>query len=107
MKKETTPWSIAAVLICTKCHKAIKPSLLTEEGNCGENLKTFLKSKMREAGKQNEIRVMTSSCQNVCEPDTQAVTFVPVTPSAKHTETFVLHPENEREELLNWLLKHD
>ncbi len=107
MKKEETPWSVAAVLVCTKCHKSISSKLLTEDGNAGENLKTYLKGKMREAGRHREIRVMTSSCLDVCEPDKQAITFVPVTPSAKHTETFVLNPEADREELLKWLLKHD
>lgn len=107
MKKEKTSWSVAAVLICTKCHKSISSKLLAEDGNAGENLKSYLKGKMREEGKQREIRVMTSSCLDICVTDKQAVTFVPVTPSAKHTETFTLHPEKDREELLTWLRKHD
>lgn len=106
MKKEETQWSDAAVFVCTKCHKTMDPSLLSEEGNCGENLKNFLKAKMREAGKGKAIRVMTSSCLDICEPNTQAVTFTPVAPCARHTETFVLHPEKDREEFLNWILKH-
>ena len=44
MKKEETPWSKGVVLVCTKCHKSINPSLLTEEGNAGENLKNYLKT---------------------------------------------------------------
>ena len=107
MKKEETPWSDAAVLVCTKCHKSIKSSSLKEEGNCGENLKSYLKSKLKEAGKNKEIRVMTSSCLDVCEAEMQAVTYTPVAPCARHTETFVLHPEKDRDQLLEWLLKHN
>lgn len=107
MKKEETPWSEAAVLICTKCNKSISSSALKEDGNCGENLKFYLKSKLKEAGKNKDIRVMTSSCLDVCEDGWQAVTYTPVAPAGKHTETFILHPEKDREEFLRWLLKHD
>ncbi len=107
MQKEKTPRTESAVFICTKCDKKIDRSQLTEEGNAGENLKTFLKTKMREAGKAQEIRIMTSSCLDVCEDGKQAFTYTPVAPCAKHTETFVVHPEKDREEILAWLLKHD
>lgn len=106
MKKDETQWSEAAVLVCTKCHKSIDPDLLKDEGNCGENLKSYLKLKIREAGKGHEIRVMTSSCLDICEAGAQAVTYTPVAPTDKKTQTFVLHPEKDRDELLAWILRH-
>ncbi|MGZ3769222.1 MAG: DUF1636 family protein [Bdellovibrio sp.] len=100
MKTENNPWTKGVVLVCTKCHKAI--SNLTEEGNAGENLKNYLKKSFKESGDSEKIRVVTSSCLNVCISETQAVTYSPVDGK---TETFTLQPEQEREELLQFLRK--
>lgn len=101
MKKEETPWSKGVVLVCTKCHKAINPSLLHEEGNAGENLKNFLKKTFRDRGESAKIRVVTSSCLDVCITDTQALAFAGVDGL---TETLTIHPEKDREEVLNFLI---
>lgn len=100
MKKENNPWSKGVVLVCTKCHKAI--SNLHEDGNAGENLKTFLKKSFKESGDSAKIRVVTSSCLDVCVDEMQAVTYASV---EGKTETFTLHPEKDREELLQLLQK--
>lgn len=104
MKEESTPWSKGAVLICTKCNKLIEEKELKESGNCGENLKTYLKGKVREA-RGRDIRVLTSSCLDVCEPGYQAVTYTPVSGTGGETKTWILHPEKDREELLEWIVK--
>lgn len=100
MKKEETPWSRGIVLVCTKCHKAINPSSLREEGNAGENLKTFLKKSFKETGDLAKVRVVTSSCLDVCIDNFQAVTFAGVD---GQTETFTVLPEADREELFKYL----
>ena len=100
LKKEETPWSEAVVLVCTKCSKSILASSLQEEGNAGENLKTFLKKSFKESGDLSKIRIVTSSCLDVCIDETQAVTFASV---EGDTETFTVHPEKDREELLKLL----
>ena len=100
IKKEETPWSEAVVLICTKCSKSISSSMLKEDGNAGENLKMFLKKSFKDSGDGGKIRVVTSSCLDVCIDDTQAVTFASVDGD---TETFTVHPEKDREELLKML----
>ncbi|MEN0060488.1 MAG: (2Fe-2S) ferredoxin domain-containing protein [Bdellovibrio sp.] len=100
MKREENPWSEGVVLVCTKCHKSISSRLLKEEGNAGENLKTFLKKSFKESDDLSKIRVVTSSCLDVCIDDYQAVTYAPVQGA---TETFILHPEEERQLLLNHL----
>ena len=100
LKKEETPWSEAVVLVCTKCSKSISASSLQEEGNAGENLKTFLKKSFKEIGDLSKIRIVTSSCLDVCIDETQAVTFASV---EGDTETFTVHPEKDREELLKLL----
>lgn len=100
MKKEENPWSQAIVLVCTKCHKSIDASLLKQEGNAGENLRNYLKDEFRQRGELDKVRIVTSSCLDICEANLQAVTYAGV---HGETETFTLHPENEREELLKYV----
>lgn len=100
MKKEENPWSKGVVLVCTKCHKSISPELLKEEGNAAENLKMFLKKSFKETGDLAKIRVVTSSCIDVCIDDYQALAYAAVD---GQTETYIVHPEKDREELLKTL----
>ncbi|MBV2168267.1 MAG: (2Fe-2S) ferredoxin domain-containing protein [Bdellovibrio sp.] len=100
MKKEETPWSKGVLMICTKCHKAISSKSLHEEGNAADNLKVFLKKSFKETGDLSKIRVVTSSCLDVCVDEFQAVTFAPI---EGETETYILHPEEDREKLLKLL----
>ncbi|AHI04893.1 hypothetical protein BDW_01915 [Bdellovibrio bacteriovorus W] len=100
MKREENPWSTGIVMVCTKCHKAIAPESLKEEGNSGENLKNFLKKSLKESGDAGKIRVVTSSCLDVCIKDYQALSYAPVNGD---TETFIVHPELEREKILSYL----
>lgn len=100
MKKEETPWSKGVVLVCTKCHKSINPSLLKEEGNAGENLKNYLKKTFRDRGDSAKIRVVTSSCLDVCIADVQALAFAAVDGA---TETLVVHPEQDRNQIVSFL----
>jgi predicted metal-binding protein len=100
MKVEPNAWSKGVCLVCTKCHKAIEPSLLSEGGNAGENLKTYLKKAMKESGKASEIRVVTSSCLDICEPNLQAVVYAAIDGK---TETYTVHPEADRNQLLKFL----
>lgn len=100
MKKEDNPWSKGVVLVCTKCHKSISPKLLSEEGNAAENLKMFLKKSFKETGDLSKIRVVTSSCIDVCIDDYQALTYAAVDGK---TETYIVHPEKDRDELLKTL----
>ncbi|MFM6926931.1 MAG: (2Fe-2S) ferredoxin domain-containing protein [Bdellovibrio sp.] len=100
IKKEETPWSEGVVLICTKCHKSISPSLLKEEGNAADNLKMFLKKSFKESGDLSKVRVITTSCLDVCIDDLQAISFAP---EDGKTEMFTIHPEKDREEFLELL----
>lgn len=100
MKREENPWSKGIVLICTKCHKSISSKLLEEEGNSADNLKMFLKKSFKESGDSSKIRVVTSSCLDVCIDDTQAVTYAG---TDGETETFAIHPEKDREKFLKYL----
>ncbi|WP_246845291.1 (2Fe-2S) ferredoxin domain-containing protein [Bdellovibrio sp. NC01] len=100
IKKEENPWSEGIVLVCTKCAKSISASSLKEEGNAGENLKNFLKKSFKETGDLSKIRIVTSSCLDVCIDELQAITYAS---TDGKTETFTVHPEKDREELLKML----
>ena len=100
MKREENPWSEGILMVCTKCSKSISTSMLKEEGNAGENLKMFLKKSLKDSGDGKKIRVVTSSCLDVCIDDTQAVTYAE---NAGAVETMVLHPEKDWDELLEYL----
>lgn len=91
MKREENPWTQGIVMICTKCAK---------EGPSSENLKTYLKKSFKDTGDLSKIRIVTTSCLNVCEDGTTAVAYARTKGS---TETFTMHPEKDREEMLNYL----
>ena len=100
MKREEIPWSQGIALICTKCSKAISPEILTGEGHPGEKLRDFLKSALKESGEAKKIRVTISGCLDVCVKDTQAVAYIDRDGT---TEVWTMHPENDRQEMLNTL----
>lgn len=100
MIKEENPWSKGIVMICTKCHKSISSSLLKEDGNSADNLKMFLKKTFKESGDGSKIRIVTTSCLDLCIDDTQAVTYAA---ADGKTETYAIHPEKDRAEFLQLL----
>lgn len=105
MEKIRTPWEKGLMLICQKCHKAIQPEALTSEQNSAEVLRDYLRKELalQQAGKG--IRVTISGCLNVCMANKQAVAYASTTTgtSATTTECFVMHPEQDREQLLEFL----
>lgn len=101
MKKIENRWSQGILMVCTACHKKTLGGVdLKLEGNAGENLKTFLKGQMIQLGHGKTIRVVTSSCLDVCEQKSQAAVYCDL---KGETETFILHPEQEQESLLELL----
>jgi hypothetical protein len=100
LKKEETAWSDGVLLICNKCAKAIPAASLKEAGSASDNLKFFLKNKLKESGEMSKVRVVTSSCLDICIDGTQGVSFAS---TSGPTESFAIHPEEDREELLKLL----
>ncbi len=100
MKKEENPWSKAIVMICTKCGKSIDAKSLEDPVNVADNLKMYLKKSFKESGELDKIRIVTSSCLNVCIDERQAIS---IAQTNGQTETWVMHPEQEKEQLLEYL----
>ncbi len=98
MKNEELQWTTAAVFFCTKCGKSIKDA----PSDLGEELKSEFKSAMKDRGLAQDIRVMTSSCLDICEDGLQAVAFIP---KKGPSVVKVFDPFEEKEELLKEILK--
>ena len=109
MKSVKTPWTTGALLICTNCGKDISAETLKplrENGEPSENLKRYLKSALKKSGHDKDIRVMTSSCLDMCDAGRQSVSYIPVGRLGKNengNDNFTLNPAEDREELLQFL----
>lgn len=101
MKKTEIKWQKGIMMVCTACQKKTLNGVeLKLEGNAGENLKSYLKNEMIQLGHGKTIRVITSSCLDVCEKGAQAVSYCPVDGK---TEVYTLHPEMDKDSLLEFL----
>lgn len=105
IERQETPWSEAVVLICEKCGKSLNGLKLKEDGNASENLKKYLKSEMKERGLGKTIRVINTGCLDVCIKNEVAVSYQPNNTSKHPQQTFTVHPEEDREKMLNLLLE--
>ena len=102
MKREENPWSKAVVMICTKCGKSIDAKSLEDPVNVADNLKTYLKKSFKDSNELDKIRIVTSSCLDICLDEFQAVS---IARTDGPTESWILHPEKEKKELLDYLQK--
>lgn len=93
VKNESIVWSDAGVWICTKCFQG------TDQA---EKLKTEFKSRMKDLGRGQNIRVMTSSCLGICPENAQTIV---VAPTRGEQKAFVFNPMNDSEEIFQELLK--
>lgn len=102
LTKEELPWNKLGVIVCSKCKTLFSKGELKESQDCGESLKNTLKARLKAKDLLKDCRVMTSSCQNFCEDNRQAVTFFDA--KAGGSETYSLHPEKDLEELFELIL---
>jgi predicted metal-binding protein len=104
VEKQKTAWSDAVVLICEKCGKSLDGLKLKEEGSAPENMKKYLKGEMKERGFGKSIRVVNSGCLDICIKNKVAISYNPNDTSKHPQQTFTVHPEEDREQILNYLL---
>jgi predicted metal-binding protein len=106
MEKVFTPWQKGVLLICQKCHKAIDSKSLTSEVNSAEVLRDYLRKELAQQQAGKGIRVMVSGCLNVCKAQKQAIVYAAVheaEPGQGTTEAYTIHPEQDREQVLEFL----
>lgn len=100
MKSEKLGWNKAAVFICTKCGVSITGA----SKDLAEDLKKELKSEMKELGLAEDIRVMTSSCLNICEKEFQAVALIPKNDPGQAVVK-LMNPFKDKEDLKKEIIK--
>jgi predicted metal-binding protein len=105
IEKQPTPWTEAIITICEKCGKSLDDLKLIEEGNAAENLKRYLKGRFRTTENPKKVRVVTSSCLDVCIKNKVALSYNPVAGSKQTQQVFTVHPEEDREELFQLINK--
>ena len=96
MQRIKPPWSERIVLVCNNCRPpgARKPS-------CGDHgadeLRNWLKDRLKESGDWGGIRVVTTSCLDVCPAEGVTVS---IQEDQEEPELWILDPEVDREILL-------
>ncbi len=99
--REDVGWEKLGVFICKKCRTLFDTDELKSE-DPADDLRAYLKSRLKDDGKSHLCRAMTSSCQHLCEKNKQAVTFCQ---QMGPTKTYSLHPEENKEELYQLILR--
>jgi len=88
------------VLVCEKCYKQRipeeAPAVAARIGNF--NLRDWLKSKLKEHGEWGPIRVVGTSCLDVCSRENVTVCLDPK--NGDPASIYVIDPVEERDELL-------
>ena len=93
MKSQNLNWNKAGVFICTKCMKGTETA---------EKLKTEWKMKLKEMGLHKEVRVMTSSCLDVCPEKSQALA---VLNKRGEQVAYVFVPESETTQIFDKIVE--
>ncbi len=70
---ETPPWSDELVVICSKCGKKLASK---DNEDPSELLKSELKARVKEEELKHQLRVVTSSCMDLCPKDRIAVAVI-------------------------------
>jgi len=100
MREEVCPWKTGVVLIC-KNQRGPDASRPSCGQVAGHELKSWLKNKARGAGGAlSEVRVLTTSCLDLCPADGVAVAFEP------GGRAMVVDADRDREALLAELKAH-
>lgn len=100
IQKEEAGWDELAIFICSKC-KTLFDAHTLASAEPAEDLKASLKARFKQDGLSEKCRAMTTSCQNLCKNNIQAITFCK---NNGQTQTFGMHPERDREELYQLIL---
>jgi hypothetical protein len=99
MKPVTPPWAESgAVLVCEKCYRVRIPDETPEIAErIGEfQLREWLKVRCREAGFGKRVRIIGTTCQDICAIGRVTVTILPLGAHGE-LETFALDPLEDRE----------
>jgi hypothetical protein len=93
------------VLVCERCYKERipeeDPEIAKEIGDF--NLRDWLKSELKAKGEWGPIRVISTSCQDVCARGRVTVTLDPKV-DCEPAEPVVVNPVEDKEQLLDLIV---
>lgn len=94
------------VLVCERCYKERIPEETPEVAEkIGDfNLRDWLKSELKEHGEWGPIRVISTSCMDVCAKGRVTVCLDPQTPG-ETTEVLIVDPVEDRGALYDTIVK--
>lgn len=94
----------AHVLICRSCSEAFSSVGVPGAQSVAQELKMYLESQLlSRPGETFQVRVVESSCLDVCPVGAVSVRLVGAEGSAEKTLTWTCHPTDDAEELLQHL----
>ena len=108
MQDVNPKWSAAGlVLVCKKCADERIPDETPEIAKkMGDfSLRDWLKSELKERGIWGKVRVVGTTCLDVCAKGKVTVCIDPQTPG-REPELFVVDPLDERKAVLERIVKH-
>lgn len=101
--KEVTPkWKAGAFLICDKCGN----KLATDGApNPAGELRTWLKAELKSKGAWGKVRVMGSSCLDICPKGAVTIGVLSDLPG-EPAKCWIIDPTKNRDEILNEILSY-
>ena len=101
MVEATAVWERGGIaVVCEKCTKVRFPEDFPEHaGDERLELKDWLKTRLKDEGRWGPIRVVTSSCLDICARGGVTVLLNPLGPEGGEPRVLVVDPLDGREEL--------
>jgi len=101
MVEATPPWSRGGVaVVCEKCTKERFVEDFPEHaGDARLDIKKYLKDRLKDEGRWGPIRVVSSSCLDICARGSVTVLLDPLGDRSRPATVLVLDPLEEREAL--------
>ncbi len=107
MKPVSPRWrESGAVLVCEKCYKSRIPDETPEiaERFGDFRLREWLKQRCKDAGFGKRVRVIGTTCQDICAIGAVTVTILPVD-ARGDMETFTIDPLEDRETIFQRIVE--
>lgn len=107
VKSVTPKWSESgAVLVCEKCYRVRIPDETPEIAErIGDfELREWLKERCKEAGFGKRVRVIGTTCQDICDVGHVTVTILPLGAGGA-PDTLTIDPLEERDAILQRIME--
>lgn len=100
LDEKEPPWKEALALLCTKCIERLPDELKTDEIT---NLRSWLKTRLKDDGHWDNLRVLTTGCQSYC-PKEGICLFLSTAHFKESGKVLILAPNLDRDLLYKTLI---